>query len=998
MRVAFGLILLSGIALIMPSAFLPLFAQDRCGTVEYSKMLDANPAERKINFERWMTGLRLKRMTQQARRQAEPYRIPVVVHVIHNGENIGEGANIPEAQILSQLQVLNEDFNRLNADAAQTPPQFSGVAASLNVEFVLAKQDPNGLPTNGIVRVDGGRAGWAMADNYSLKGLSYWPAEQYMNIWVCNLVDNYLGYAQHPESDLPGMENSSTNRLTDGIVIWHRAFGSVEHGAFNLDPTFSKGRTATHEIAHFLGLNHIWGDDAGCNGTDYVDDTPNQGGPTRGCPMHPRTDNCGETIMFQNFLDYTDDACMNLFTQGQVDRMAIVLENSPRRKTLLSSPGLLPPDPFPNDIGIHAIVQPDVNICSHDVSPVIAVRNYGENDITSARIRFVLNGVVQETVDFDLTLAPQESTELTFSPITLPAGEHNLDFQVLLTNGTTDQGSHNDHRTSTVVVPAFGSLPLALNFEEPHNWVIHNPDGQVTWEIVPVGGQNPSNRALKLNLYNYEDKLGEIDALLSPILNLSAEEAATLTFDVAYARYQRSNDRLRVIVLTDCQDLLDGAIVYDKAGGTLETASSQTSAFTPGNTAHWRREVIDLTPFLGTERVQIAFVGINDWGNNIYLDNIALVTEVSVDAALVRLNAPSPVTCTDQVAPRLLVQNNGTVPLDALTALYSVNGGAVREYNAVDLGVSVGASTEIVLPEIALEEGENTIYVSLTNVNETGDFNPGDNEKTFTVAVNHARERIPLRETFEGPFADSWTTVAPTGGTNWETAQFDHGTSLFYYAYANPAIGEEAWLVSPVLDFSRASDASVVFDFSHRRRSGQREELSVYISRDCGLTYEELDFTPPRQDSFDGDWIPDSEDDWVRDVVVKLTTLAGEENARVAFVVRNENGNNLYLDNVEFFVTSFPDLIAISEIFSVYGYNPENMPASQLSITFNLDRRQDVRFSVINTAGQMETDGILVDVLNQTFPLNLSARLVPGVYFIRVQIDGKFHTRKVMVY
>src|SRR5690606_28012599 len=120
-------------------------------------------------------------------------------------------------------------------------------------------------------------------------------------------------------------------------------------GAFNLDPAFNKGRTTTHEVGHFFGLNHIWGDDDGCARSDYVDDTPNQGPRSVGCPTHPKTDACGEVVMFQNFLDYSDDDCMNLFTQGQVERMTIVIENSPRRSTLLASPGLQEPAPSPND-------------------------------------------------------------------------------------------------------------------------------------------------------------------------------------------------------------------------------------------------------------------------------------------------------------------------------------------------------------------------------------------------------------------------------------------------------------------------------------------------------------------------------------------------------------------------------------------------------------------------------------------------------------------------
>src|SRR5690606_26343498 len=117
-----------------------------------------------------------------ARSKQGPYQVPVVVHVIHNGEPVGVGANIPDAQILSQLQVLNEDFKRLNADASETPAMFAPVAGSLDIEFVMAKQDPEGLATNGIVRVQGTKSSYSLEDNYLLKSESYWPAEDYINI------------------------------------------------------------------------------------------------------------------------------------------------------------------------------------------------------------------------------------------------------------------------------------------------------------------------------------------------------------------------------------------------------------------------------------------------------------------------------------------------------------------------------------------------------------------------------------------------------------------------------------------------------------------------------------------------------------------------------------------------------------------------------------------------------------------------------------------------
>ncbi len=996
MRVALGFVFLSGIALILPSAFSSLYAQDRCGTVEYTRMLYADPAEQKKQFEQWLSLRRTSRMA--ARQQStEPYRIPVVVHIIHNGEPVGEGANIPEEQVLSQLRVLNEDFNRQNTDAAQTPAEFASVAGSLNIEFVLAKQDEHGMPSNGIVRVNGGRSGWTMADNYTLKALSYWPAEQYMNIWVCHLVDNYLGYAQHPVSNLPGLENSSTNRLTDGIVIWHRAFGSDQDGDFDLDPVFSKGRTATHEIAHFLGLNHIWGDDAGCTGTDYVDDTPNQAGPTRGCPSHPRIDNCDETVMFQNFLDYTDDACMNLFTQGQVDRMVVVLENSPRRNSLLSSPGLTDPDPLPDDLGIQAIVTPDANICSHEISPSITVRNYGENDVTQTRIRLTLNGAVVETLDFVVDLPPQATTNLTFSPMTLTAGSHTFGFEILLTNGNTDLGTYNNTRTSTVVVPAFGALPFALNLEEmPSDWVIYNPDGQKTWEIATAPRQSPTNKSLKLDFFGYEDKLGEIDVFLSPILDLSDAPAATLIFDVAHARYQGSNDRLRVVTLVDCQDLLDGEIVYDRAGATLATAPSQTSAFTPGGPAHWRREAIDLSPYLGQTRVQLAFVGINDWGNNLYLDNITLVTEITVDAAPVRLASPSPVTCRQNITPRLVIENRGTTPLNNITLLYQINDRAPQVFNQ-SVNIAIGRSAEVGLPPVNLDLGENTIRVSLTDVNGGIDENPGDNDIAFTIVVNDDRDQIPLRETFEGQSDPMWIAVNPTGGVVWETATHSGGTSMTYQTFSNMNLGDEAWLVSPVLDFSRAAEASLVYDLSQRMRNGRRDELRVGISSNCGATFEILDVSPPQPGVYENEWQPSGDQDWERKINVDLSALAYENDVRVAFIARNHNGNNLYIDNIEFFLSADPDLVEVENLFSVYGYDLGNPAGSDLKITFNLNRRQDVRFSLINSAGQMETDGILVGVLNQTYPLTVTRKLAPGLYYIRVQIDGKFHTRRVLV-
>ncbi len=276
-------------------------------------------------FEGWLTQKRIDASTSsQARSSGGVYTIRVVVHVIHRGEPIGTGTNLSEPQILSQMEVLNRDFNRFNNDAIKTPEEFKSIAGSMVIEFKLS----------GINRVRGTKTSWTIQDNVSLKSQSYWDAEDYLNIWVCDLTD-YFGYTQFPISTLPGLNDSPTNRLTDGIIVSYRAFGSNDYGSFDLKPSLNKGRTTVHEVGHFLGLRHIWGDKVGCDGTDYVDDTPSQSDKTFGCPTHPQVECFGVPKMFQNFMDFTDDACMNLFTQGQVNRMVTVLENSPRRASLL---------------------------------------------------------------------------------------------------------------------------------------------------------------------------------------------------------------------------------------------------------------------------------------------------------------------------------------------------------------------------------------------------------------------------------------------------------------------------------------------------------------------------------------------------------------------------------------------------------------------------------------------------------------------------------------
>ena len=262
--------------------------------------------------------------------------IPVVVHVLHRGENIGTGRNISIAQIQSQIDVLNEDFRRLNPNSANTPAGFLPIAADYGFEFKLACTDPNGLSTDGIVRKQTNKSSYeflfangttqlpdevAMSIKVGASGSEPWPTDRYFNIWVCSFSGGTLGYGTFP-ADFAARPNF------DGIVVHTTAFGRVG----NVETPFNGGRTATHEVGHWLDLRHIWGD-ANC-GNDFVPDTPPQQSANRNCPIFPRQTPCNNTTngeMFMNYMDYTDDACMNIYTNGQRQRgRAIFAPGGPR--------------------------------------------------------------------------------------------------------------------------------------------------------------------------------------------------------------------------------------------------------------------------------------------------------------------------------------------------------------------------------------------------------------------------------------------------------------------------------------------------------------------------------------------------------------------------------------------------------------------------------------------------------------------------------------------
>jgi hypothetical protein len=750
----------------------------RCATVEMDAALRSNNTEMESpqQFETWIHDEIAAGSNERIINGV--YTIPVVFHVIHSGEAVGTGTNISQAALQSQIDVLNEDFRRiLGSNGYNTNP----VGADTEIEFCLAQRRPDGSAFTagqpGVNRIlystiSGTAPPYSTAFiDATVKPWTYnggtptatrgWDPGKYLNIWICDITGGILGYAQFPQSPLGGMGCGNPTLSTDGVVFLYSSIGKSSVTGF--PAPYNEGRTATHEIGHWLGLRHIWGDVNDCVTDDYCYDTPIAFTANFGCPTGLNSCAGGGNDQIQNYMDYTDDLCMNVFTLDQKQRMRTVLTSTPLRMSLINSDACIPPNA--NDASVINILNPVGDNCAGAITPQVTIKNRGSANLTSATVNYTVDNGTVTTFSYSGTLAPGATANVTLPAFTTTLGTHTFTSYTTLPNGVTDPSVLYDTTSISFAVSNGYMAPYTQDFESPNfppdiKWTVNDPNNDCyTWvgeSAISSAGANTNAAMVRCRDYVTN---GRIDYLYTPIFILPCNATvASFQFDVAHRQRNTSTDRLEVEISTDCGNTWGPTpTAYNKSGATLATVTPASgTSFIPAAAGDWRNEVINLMPLVsGTSKsIKFRFKTTNNNGNNIWVDNVKFNAttpgEINLTQGLNEIldggaysfgttSVGSPINTT------FTITNTGTTNL-VLTPPINITG------TAFTVNTSFGATT--ILP------GATTTFIITFNPPSSGFYN-----ETLSFTTNDCDEttfNFQLTGTVTGPAITAAFNGTPT--------------------------------------------------------------------------------------------------------------------------------------------------------------------------------------------------------------------------------------------
>jgi hypothetical protein len=867
--------------------------------------------------------------------------IPIVFHVVLSDQSL-----VPDAMIMAQLDRINLDYSGLNADSANGSPFYS-VRGHSPIQFCLAKRTPTNLPSTGIIRITSATVSNNGA-NDPIKSTAFggddaWDPNKYVNIWVGDFDDpNVLGYGTFPV----GTPENSFPLSQQGVVVH---YGTLPGGT--LTP-YNRGRTLTHELGHFLWLKHTWGDDTGdpftcppsggCTGTDFtgtpaLDDTPNQCAGTAGCPSGTRFDVCtpgGNGYMYQNYLDYTDDACMTMLTIGQDLRAQTALTTY--RPQLLTSNGCVPFTLTPDDASIFTAITPSNGFisCNATVPLTVTLRNAGSNPLVTVRITVKRNGTVVQTFDWTGNLNSLETVAVPLNAVPLNLGANTIEICTSIPNGNPDSDTANDcfsvSGTSGLALP----LPLVEGFENatfpPAGWIRNNPDGNITWERTPTGVAHGGIGKAYVDHFNYSAG-PDNDDLRTPPFTIGTADSLWVSFWVAYRGYSDAQgvivDSFYVLASPNCGQTFQ--VVYsvknDEAFVAPDGApSTQSTPYFPGTTNEWVRKSIDLSSFIPSGNVQVQFRAKNNFGNNVFLDDINIDKKIFAnnDAGVIAVNRPATRVCSNAEAPVVVIKNFGKINLTSVRINYQIDGtGAVTTFNWTgNLARNQTATVTLATANLGAL-GNHSINVYTTLPNNVADEDPGNDGlvKPYTVSQILVLP-ASVTEEFSSPAfpPPNWAVINPNGDITWQRNGIVGNRapgSAFFNDFVNTTVDRIDDLATPNFSYSGIDSIFLSFNLAHITKTlpgttGARlDTLTVLVSKDCGNTFttvykkfgEELQtVNDPNFQISMNNFVPLASQ-WRRDSVNLGRFLgATEPLVQVVFRFSGNMENNFYLDDVNF--------------------------------------------------------------------------------------------------
>jgi hypothetical protein len=909
----------------------------RCATDQYLQKLLARDPGLKARLEaaeaslsRGMDEKLQARKRQGNMRTNAIITIPVVVHIILENPN-----TVTDADVLWQINKMNIDFAGQNADSVKAGA-FAPLFGHSSIQFCLAQRDPIGNPTTGIQRVSSSLT-WDQNNFNDIKyasncGSGAWDPNQYFNIWVAESVDGTLGVATFPTSGQP---------LEQGIVIAHEAFGNnPAYVSFD----FNLGRTAVHETGHFFFARHIWGDGGGCQSDfpvvsgltgSWVDDTPAQSSATTGCPTGTLAAGCGSPNppgkMYQNYMDYTNDACYCMFTINQVLRMETALDVF--RASLKTSSTCTPAIIFTNDASIAAIINPfegngcapaNNTQCDPNLTPVVTLKNFGSVNLTSATIYTQIDAGTPTSFGWTGNLAPNATTNVTLPVVAAAPGTHTLKMYVVSPNGAADGRLTNDTLTSsfTILVPV--TIPVTQGFESatfpPAGWYIADMNlSGLTWERTTLAAKTGVASAT-MRFYDYSNGTDDVDYILSRPITVTANQQLVLSFDRAYRLFSTDPDfadSLAVVISYDCGETFTE--IWKRGGAALATVSGALDdAFVPGAN-EWASTFVNLGPWLITDgNVIVGFKATNRYGNNLYIDNINIDNSGAIitDALISGVESPFTHECDREVAPMVTLLNNGNDTLKKVSivlVLDNVNVGTIQWTGSI----APGNEQNVPGQSFNITSAGNHSFAAYTRLpNDLPDSDTFNDTAKLDFIV-HDPQELPVEESFEGAaFPPANWSLFPSGSAyTWEKTNraATHGiNSAWIRNYRFSSNGKHDDLHSPLLKAGEFDSLIVTFDLAHARVTPVTDEpdtLEVLLTKDCGHTFESIykkwgntlqttGNPPPTFPITDTVGFVPGVSQWRREHINFTSRVAPNTEFMLVFRNTSNRGNNTFLDSI----------------------------------------------------------------------------------------------------